>query len=351
MLIGCMVLAVGGYFWLEGRIHIETDNAFVEAPIHRIAARLSGSVTKVLIEDNQLVKKGDLLLILDDRDARAQVDKARAQLELARNECTSDRAQVEESKAELAKGRTQEEQAARNLQRAVVLFAKKVIPQEQLDRVRTEYQVAQASVRVAQEKLKKDQATVGQSMGQATTALVAQRQAELELAQLQLSYTRLYAPADGLITRKAVEVGNWIQPGQALMAVVSASEPWITANYKESQLAQVHPGMRVRFSVDTYPGIEFNGRVDSIMAGTGAAFSLLPPENATGNYVKVTQRIPVKITIDVADTDRFPLRVGMSVVPTILVKNSVLEYFAQPSSPLALTAQLIQGKDVFDSQK
>jgi membrane fusion protein (multidrug efflux system) len=156
-------------------------------------------------------------------------------------------------------------------------------------------------------------------------ARVAQKRAELEQARLNLSYTRICAPANGYITRKSVEAGNNIQPGQALMALVSLEDAWVTANYKESQLTNVKPGQKVEFTVDTYSGRSFQGKVESIMAGTGAAFSLLPPENATGNYVKVVQRIPVKIVIDKASDPQHLLRVGMSVEPTILTGRNLLE--------------------------
>lgn len=342
----CCFLIAGMSFWVRNKTHVQTDNAFIEASIHTIAARISGAVTQVLVADNQRVHQGELLVILDDRDARAEVEIAGAELVLARNEADSDRAQVEQSRAELAQSRAQAEQTARDLQRAELLFRQKVIPREQLDRVRTTNQVSQTQVRASEEKLQKDIATLGTPVGSATSALVAKRQAELAAAELQLSYTRILAPVDGYVTKKSVEIGNWIQPGQALMAVVATGETWITANYKESQLTDVRPGMQVRFSVDTYPGQEFAGRVESIMAGTGAAFSLLPPENATGNYVKVTQRIPVKITIKDINQHQYPLRVGMSVVPTILVPKTMADLFGWDFGPQSLTPDLTQGKNV-----
>nr|WP_321467571.1 HlyD family secretion protein [uncultured Desulfobulbus sp.] len=339
------------FFWMRGKTNISTENAFIEAPIHTIAARINGSVTQVLVQDNQLVHQGDVLVLLDDRDARAKMDTARAELSLARNEAGSDHAQVEQSQAELVRSRAQAVLANLDRERAELLYRQKVIPKEQLDRQRTNQQVAAAQVRAAEEQLQKDIATCGIPLGSAPSALVAKRQAELDLAELQLSYTRLYAPVDGYVTKKAVEVGNWIQPGQALMSVVADGETWITANYKESQLTDVRPGMEVRFTVDTYPGQHFSGHIDSIMAGTGAAFSLLPPENATGNYVKVTQRIPVKIIIDPIDPRRYPLRVGMSVVPTILIPQTLSEIWGGTSGPLSLTAKLIRGEDVLSAHQ
>jgi membrane fusion protein (multidrug efflux system) len=152
-----------------------------------------------------------------------------------------------------------------------------------------------------------------------------QRKATLEEANLQLSYTRIVAPRDGYITRKGIEEGSNVQAGQPMMALVPLQEAWITANYKEGQLTHIMPGQKVEFTVDSYPGKTFTGRVDSIMAGTGAAFSLLPPENATGNYVKVVQRVPVKITIDGSSDQEHVLRVGMSVIPRIIVDRTLSE--------------------------
>ena len=151
-------------------------------------------------------------------------------------------------------------------------------------------------------------------------AEIGRKDAKLKTAELNRSYPKIYAPSDGYITKRSAEVGNQIQTGQPLMAIVPLEDIWVTANYKETQLKKVKPGQKVQLSVDTYPGRIFRGRIDSIMAGTGAVFSLFPPENATGNYVKVVQRIPVKIVLDKGTDPEHILRVGMSVVPTILVE-------------------------------
>jgi membrane fusion protein (multidrug efflux system) len=151
-------------------------------------------------------------------------------------------------------------------------------------------------------------------------AQIQQKDAILKGAELNKSYTKIYTPSDGYIAKKCVEIGNQIQPGQSLMAVVPLDDIWITANYKETQLERVIPGQKVEIKVDTYPSKVFHGKVDSIMAGTGAVFSLFPPENATGSYVKIVQRIPVKIVLDQGTDPAHILRIGMSVVPTILVE-------------------------------
>ena len=325
-LILISILLLGVWFaadwFLKSRTHLSTDNAFIEAHIHPVAPRVSGTVTAVLVRDNQLVKKGDLLVTLDAIDYRVAVDKAEAELGIARNETSSDRLQVAASRAAVQSARVQRDQAELDLKRGIALFGKEVIPREQLDRLQTAQRLSEARLKQAEENLKKDEVIAGIGGESAGKARIRKQQAALEENRLKLEYTRIVAPVEGYITRKGVEVGATVQPGQSLMAVVPLTNSWITANYKESQLTHIRPGQQVTFRVDSYPGKTFKGTVDSIMAGTGAAFSLLPPENATGNYVKVVQRIPVKILIDSSSDPQHLLRVGMSVEPTILTGRS-----------------------------
>jgi membrane fusion protein, multidrug efflux system len=308
----------GVHAWVMSKTHIETDDAFIDAHIHSISSRVPAMVKRVAVEDNQFVHKGDLLVELDDSDYRARVKTASASLGMARNETSGDYAQVESARATIGVARATLDQANLDLKRGEALFAKEVIPKEQLDKLQTARRVAQMQLREAEEAENRAKALLGIAGNGSQEARIAQRQGELESASLNLSYTKIFAPSDGYITKKSVEVGNYVQPGQALMALVTLQDAWITANYKESQLTDVRVGQKVDFSVDSYPGHVFHGSVESIMAGTGAAFSLLPPENATGNYVKVIQRIPVRIAIDRGSDPQHLLRVGMSVVPTIL---------------------------------
>jgi membrane fusion protein (multidrug efflux system) len=211
-------------------------------------------------------------------------------------------------------------------------LGKEVIPRQQYDNTKTTYEVAMAQVKAAQDLAKQLEASLEtqrvlikqiESGLPTQEAQIRQREAVLNGAELNLGYTKIYAPTDGYITKRTVEIGNQIQVGQPLMAVVPLAQEdiWITANYKETQLEKVKPGQKVEIEVDTFPGRKFRGRVDSIMSGTGAAFSLFPPENATGNYVKIVQRIPVKIILDQGTDPSHNLRIGMSVVPTILVNS------------------------------
>lgn len=328
LLLVVIGIVFGGRWLIRSKIFISTDNAFVEAHIHSIAPRVSGTITNVLVQDNQLVNKGDLLVELDPTDYRVQVQNAAADVDVARNETASDHAAVGEAQAGVALAEARLAQAETDLQRARNLLKKEVIPREQLERQETARDVAASQLRAAQENLRKEQANAGLVGPGNKDARVAQKRAKLDEARLNLTYTSIYAPTDGYITRKSAESGNYVQAGQPLMALVPLQDAWVTANYKESQLTHVRQGQPVSFTVDAYPGRKFQGRVESIMAGTGAAFSLLPPENATGNYVKVIQRIPVRIAIDGKSDPQHLLRVGMSVVPTIDTGRSFSDVLA-----------------------
>ena len=311
------------WFWYKSKIEVSTDDAFIQAHIHQISARVPGHVVEVPLEDNQQVAAGDLLVTLDDADYRARVANAAAQVEIARNETSGDYALINAARAALQQAEARRLQAHLDLSRGEALFAREVLPREKLEQLQTAQKVADGAAAEARENLARARTSVGADKTGGMEAWVARRVAELELARLNLSYTRIVAPVAGYVTRKAVEVGNNVQAGQALLTLVQLDDPWVVANYKESQLTHVEPGQKVTFTVDTYPGVTFNGWVESIMAGTGSAFALLPPENATGNYVKVVQRIPVKILIDRASDPQHLLRVGMSVVPTIYTGRSL----------------------------
>lgn len=322
VLVGCWLCLR----WLvHARIDVDTDNAFIETNIHYIAARVPGTVIAVHVNDNQQVKKGDLLVELDKTDYQVAEKRSEAALGVVRNELASDQSQVAAASAALVTARTRLEQAEKDLQRGEQLFKREVIPKEQLEHLQTGMKVAKAQVQEAKEQLKMAEAIADLAAGAGGQARIKQKEAELADSRLKLGYTQVFAPVDGMVTRKGVEVGSTIQAGQALLALVSLDDTWIIANYKESQISHMKPGQKVSFKVDTYPGKKFSGVVDSIMAGTGAAFSLLPPENATGNYVKVVQRVPVKILIDKTSDPDHVLRVGMSVVPVVHTGRSTGE--------------------------
>ena len=276
LIVGAVVAAglTIGYFYNSYRAtHITTDDAFVEGNIHTIAARVAGNVKSVAVTDNQRVERGDLLVELDPADYRSKAEAARANLELQR--------------ATLRFAETERK-------RAKALYEQEAGAADRYDKAISNYEISLAQVKLAEEQLRQ--------------------------AELNVGYTRVIAPAAGYITRKSVQTGNQVKDSQPLMAVVDLDSLYIVANYKETEMEHIHPGQPVRITVDAYPGKAFTGKVNSIMAGTGVSFSLFPAENATGNYVKVVQRIPVKIVLDPgADKDHL-LRVGMSVVPTVFAK-------------------------------
>lgn len=325
-----LALATLGGFWIwyHHQVYISTDDAFVEAPVHMVSARIGGQVRQVHVADNQRVRAGDLLVELDPEEAEAALRKAQAQLALARNETSGDYAGVAGARAGLATAEAELTQARLDLERGRALFAREAIARERFDRFETAVRTAEGRRDQAAEVLRRAQAAAGLDGNGGHEARIALRSAELDQARLTLAHTQIFAPADGVVTRKAVETGNNVRPGQALLAVVAVAQPWVVANFKETQITHMRPGQPVSLKIDAFPDHLLSGRIESIMAGTGAAFSLLPPENATGNYVKVVQRVPVKIVLDGRDAAAETLRVGMSVVPTVDTGRSFGEVLA-----------------------
>ena len=338
---------VGGvviFFYLQYKsAHISTDDAFIDGHVHIIASKVPGTVKAVPVEDNAPVKKGDLLVEIDETDydvrvreagsglnaEKAKRQEAEKRVEVAKRQFEELGYRVEAAKANLVLQEANLRQAELDLQRTRGLLEKEAIPKDRFDRTRTAYDVAVAQVKASRDQLRQVEASLetqkatirqAESSVLSQSAVISQRDATLKTAELNQGYTRIFAPVDGYVTKRSVERGNQIQAGQPLMAVVPLSDIWVIANYKETQLEKVKPGQSVDIKVDTFPGKVFKGKVDSIMAGTGAAFSLFPPENATGNFVKVVQRVPVKVVFEKdADKDHV-LRVGMSVAPTVIVK-------------------------------
>jgi len=354
------------------KTHIKTDDAFVEGSIHLVAPRVAGTVSEVLIRDNQSVKAGDLLVNLDRVPFEQGLAEARASLRAEQGKLAEARAQVDAqekrvaaTRASLASTRQMEDQLAAavlarqaelrareasmrqaqlDLERAENLAAQEVIPQSRLDRAKTAFEMESAAMAAAAElknqaeaairshkstvsqvlaQLKAEEASLEKTRASLNTQVeqIAMRQAQVEMAELRLDYSSVKAPADGFVTRMSTEVGNTVQAGQPLMSLVSLDDAFVLANYKETRIEHILPGQKARIRIDAYPGKIFTGRVDSVMAGAGSAFTLFPTENASGNYVKVVQRIPVKITFDNLEEARPYLKVGISAVPTILTKK------------------------------
>jgi len=371
---------------------VTTDDAQVDGHIVPVASKVYGTVAEVLVDDNQAVKAGQVLVRIDPRDYQAKLAQAKAALALAESQAqaatvgvpwtretttsgssaaearlASAQAEYEQKKgtyeqastAELAYARANIEARQANCDRAQAdlgrmkpLLAKAEISQQQFDAYLAAARVAESELTAAKERLASavkaseiaqasmlsarakvgqeragveqaqanhKQVTIRQADAASASAAVAQARANLEAAELQFSYATIVAPSDGVVTKKSVEVGQIVQPSQGLLVLVPLHDVWVTANFKETQLAKVRPGQKAEVSVDMY-GKTFTGHVDSIAGSTGARLSLLPPENATGNYVKVVQRIPVKIALDPIPPEKAVLRPGMNVVATIMTK-------------------------------
>ncbi len=336
-----ILLAVGLFFYYRDRV--STDDAQVDGHLIPIACKVYGSVEKVWVEDNQLVKAGDPLVTLDPRDLKAKADQANAAVTQAQAQIESAQADLERAKVGYEQGRGADTQAAQasldsrkasfdkakaDLQRMKPLAEREEISALQFDSYRTQSDVAENEWKAAQRRLSslQQEAAMRKVNVAAQAGKLAQSQAQFEQAKankaaldLQLGYTQITAPVDGSVTRKTVEAGQIIQPGQGLLTLIPLNEIWVTANFKETQLKKVVPGQAAEVSVDMN-GVVLHGHVDSISGSTGSRMSLLPPENAVGNFVKVVQRIPVKIRIDDEDARRITLRPGMNVEATIFTK-------------------------------
>ena len=385
------IAAVGTGAYLHFQNRVSTDDAQVDAHNAPIAPKISGNIVEILVDDNQMVKAGQVLVRVDPRDYQAKVDQARAALAVAESQSVGahagvpltdgstasavaaaesqlaaavadsarakadyDRASTSElayAQADVDSKRATKDRALADLARMQPLVAKDEISKLQYDSYLAAARVAESDLKASQENLvnarKKaessrdsmltaearanaamadvDQARVNRRQVQissaqagSASASIQQARANLEAAELQLSYTSIVAPIGGLATKKTIQVGQIVQPGQTLLTIVPLKQVWVTANFKETQLAKVQPGQRAEVSVDMY-GRSFEGRVDSIAGASGAALSLLPPENATGNYVKVVQRIPVKILLEDSPAG-FVFRPGMNVDATIFTR-------------------------------
>jgi len=301
------LLAFGAKRWWFARSHVSTDNAQVDGHIIPMLPKVGGFVAEVRVRENQAVTAGDTLVVLDDRDLRSRLAQTEADL-AALLATVSSRTRVGQAEAAVAQAQANALKARADLARMEPLALQGIVSAQQLDAARAAAAAADAQLASAQAAL------VG------ADARVAASRAARDQAALQLSYTRITAPATGVVSKKSVEVGQLVQPGQPLMAVVPLQDVWVVANLKETETADVTPGDPAEITVDGYPGRHFRGVVESLAPATGAKFSLLPPDNATGNFTKVVQRIPVRIRLAGPADPAHPLRPGMSAVVTIQTK-------------------------------
>lgn len=329
-----VMLIVALWYWLATRNIETTDDAYTEADAVTIAPKTSGFVTQLLVKDNQRVKRGQLLVVIDPRDNTAQRDQAQAQLGLAvaqlhQAQAALDLAKVQypaqkdQALAQLAKAQAnllnaqEDDKRQRGVDPRATSQRNIDAASAQLRSARAELASAKAQVEIASQialQIRQQETTV-----EARQQQVQQAQAQLNTANLNLAYTEVRAPYDGFITRRNVQLGSLVQAGSSLFSLVSP-EVWINANFKETQLARIRPGNLVDITVDAWPDITLHGHVDSVQMGSGSRFSAFPAENATGNFVKIVQRVPVKIVIDKGlDADK-PLPLGLSVEPRVTVK-------------------------------
>ncbi len=332
LIVVLLVLLAGGYYgWTRyqfAKAHETTDDAQVEGDIYPVLPRVSGPVMKVYVEDNQRVKKGDTLVTIDKADYAQRVNAAEAALVAAQAQVAAARAQVSTAQANVRTAQTTIGVSAANrarlqqdLARSTKLRNQDIIPQSEYDAVSANLKATSAQQSTAQDQVTvaRNQVTAAQQQVAVAQAVVKQRQTDLDNAKLQLSYTTIVAPADGIVSRKNVQPGQVVSPGQQLVGLVSSARTWVVANFKETQLENMKVGQPVKLEIDAYPNEEFEGHIESLSAATGARFALLPPDNSTGNFVKVTQRVPVKIVLNKEDPEH-PLRTGMSVNAIVKVK-------------------------------
>jgi membrane fusion protein, multidrug efflux system len=329
-----VVVGVGLYTWLSGGGTVSTDDAYTDGHPVATAPQIAGNVVELHAEDNQFVRKGDLLLVIDPRTYIAARDQAKAGLVLAQSQLasaeqslaiaqTSYPAQLAEAKAAAAAAAADFAQAEENEHRQLSLPAGATSQQDRDDAVdaanaaRAKRDQAEATVAAANDV--EAQIAAAEALVAERKAAVGQAAAALERANVDLSYTRMTAPADGWITDRGITLGSYVQPGTTMFSLVE-TRPWIIANFKETQLDHIHPGQRVTISVDAYPDLRLTGHVDSIQQGSGSVFSAFPAENATGNFVKIVQRVPVKIIITGGLGPEDPLPLGLSVEPVVHLK-------------------------------
>src|ERR1700744_1687962 len=331
----------GWNYWTVGQYLVSTDDAYVQADNTTIAPKVSGYLHDVLVNDNQRVKAGQTLARIDDRDFKVALDQAKADVAAARAAITSKEAQLDVQQAVINAAK-----ATVNVDEATATFASQE-NKRYTDLATTGYgsvqnaQQAQSRIASAQAAILRDTANLASAVKQVdllkaeivqANAALARAQALQSQAELNLSYTTIVAPIDGVVGNRTLRVGQYVQAGTQLMSLVPADGAYVVANYKETQLTDVREGQSVELEVDTYPGKTVHGHVDSIAPASGQEFALLPPDNATGNFTKIVQRIPVKIVLDGGNNPQIALRPGMSVIPTIATRERTPRHLANAGS-------------------
>jgi membrane fusion protein (multidrug efflux system) len=304
--LSALVVAAGGWVWASSSGTTATDNAYVRGDVTSLAPKVGGYVTAVEVKDNQAVHAGDILFRIDDRDYRARLAQAAANLEAEKARLANVDAETQLQHALIRQAEAQKRSAEADLDLAAKasdrrheLIQSRTVSQAQVDESDAALAKAKAGVAAAGATVEaqKKHMTVLAAQREAAVAGVAQAQAARDLAQIDLDDTVVRAPVDGVVGNRQVRVGRLVAPGASLLDIVPVNDVWVVANFKETQIGHIRPGQRVHITVDAYPAETFDGEVDSFAPGSGAAFSLLPADNATGNFVRVVQRVPVKIRL------------------------------------------------------
>ena len=357
-------ILMGAAFYLgfdylaETFTHETTDDAFIDSDVISLAPKVAGQIKQVYVTANQPVKAGELLVELDPRDlqvvleqkqaaavaAQANVELLKTSLDLFQTQIQTAEATAKQSAAEAAAAEANTQKAKADLKRSEELLANHTISPQEYDSTKATATWTEANLTAQQEKASSDRSKVSQAHAQFQAGVKAydragaqKSQSDLDVKQaaLNLSYTRITAPQDGQVTRKSVQPGNYVQIGQSLLALVP-NEVFVTANFKETQLENIRPRQKVKVNIDSVKAGPFSGYVQSIQAGSGSAFSLLPPENAVGNFVKVVQRIPVRIYFDKPVEAGHVLGPGMSVVPSVQITDRTIPEFVVVTAAILL---------------
>jgi membrane fusion protein, multidrug efflux system len=328
-IIALAALGAGGKMWWRSQHFVETENAYVSGHVHPLSARIAGVVTRVLVEDNQFVHQGELIAELDPADQRVRVEQIEAQIASAQQQVLQADAQVAQVRAQSSAATAQVAQSEAQLLRAkqdaerygqLYNTQMKAVSKAELDAANAARAGATADLAARRDGALAAQAQIGaaSSARDVVKAQIKVLQAQLKDAQQQLTYNRIVAPVDGRLGKRSVEVGARVQPGQQLAAIVQ-DDVWVTANFKETQLAGLQPGQAVRIVVDAMPDTPLTGTLDSFSPASGNQFALLPADNATGNFTKIVQRVPVKITLRADDIKKLSGRLvpGMSVLAEV----------------------------------
>lgn len=319
-----------GYDWfMTGRFQVSTDDAYVKSDMSQLGSKIAGYVTDIAVAENAHVKAGDVILKLDDGDfklavaaAQAKIDTQRAVISGVGKQIEAQQKQVEMNVAQLASAQAAERNAAVTLQRTQQLTQKAVASRQLEDNSQAALDQAQAAVAQATAAIaaSKAQVEVLQANQVQAEKAMAELQTQLAKTQRDLSFTEIRAPFDGIVANRAVEAGQYVQPGQRLMALVPDQQSYIEANFKETQLASIHPGQKATIRIDALGDKDYEGRIESLAPASGAEFSLLPPENATGNFTKITQRVPVKVAVPPELAQQ--IRLGLSATVSVDSRDS-----------------------------